>query len=134
MGYSERRALWRSRVPEIREARSRNVSYTEIGQWYEVSRCMIYLVCKRYGIKAPKKTSARTRQRKRERMRRVKPALALVPIDPVKAARITEAKRAFWEKGARFGAWVHPYARLAVSRSAAPASTATLNISSRRSA
>lgn len=57
----------------------------------------------------------------------------LPPIDPHKAAQITEAKRDYWLNGGR-STWVHPYARLAVSRSAAPASTATLNISSRRSA
>ena len=62
----------------------------------------------------------------------------LPPICPKKAAAITEAKRDYWLNGGRVrlgrSEWVHPYAWRVVSRSAAPASTATPDVSSRRTA
>ena len=37
-------------------------------------------------------------------------------IDPLRAAAITEAKKAFWENGGRLTSWVHPYSRRAQAR------------------
>jgi hypothetical protein len=78
-------------IPRVRVMRAKKMTLQEIADVFGCSKFRIWQICHQEGI-----ASARDWGPKKHDPRRYSPA----PIDPAKAAALTEAKRRYWEGAA----------------------------------
>lgn len=78
-----KRVEWKARIDRIRELRATGMTHAAIAKELGMYRQHVWKICREHGLNPPRTS------------RRLRPAV-MVPIDPRRAAAITEYKKRFW--------------------------------------